>query len=42
VSHFEFAEFVRLPNLRLVGEPELAWFRPIASYVFNDAAIACG
>lgn len=36
------AELVRLPNLRLVGEPELAWFRPIASYVFNEATVACG
>jgi cytochrome P450 len=32
---------VRLPGLRLVGQPEVAWFRPIASYVFNKAVVAC-
>lgn len=32
---------MRLPGLRLVGAPELVWFRPIASYGFKHAAIAC-
>lgn len=32
---------VRLPGLRLVGVPQLAWFRPIASYGFTDARVAC-
>lgn len=32
---------VRLPGLRLVGEPRMAWFKAIASYVFLDAYVAC-
>jgi len=32
---------VRLPGLRFVGELRLAWFKPIASYVFLEANVAC-
>lgn len=32
---------VRLPGLRLSEEPRLAWFKPIASYVFLEANIVC-
>jgi cytochrome P450 len=32
---------LRVPGLRLVGEPKMAWFKPIASYVFLEAVLAC-
>ncbi|MCB2047494.1 MAG: cytochrome P450 [Novosphingobium sp.] len=31
---------LRLPGLRFVEEPQMAWFKPIASYVFLDAVLA--
>ena len=31
----------RLPGLRLVSEPRVTWFRPIASYEIKDMIIAC-
>jgi len=35
-------KLLRLPALRFTGEPEMAWFKPIASYVFLKAELACG
>ncbi len=32
---------LRLPNLRFTQEPKIAWFKPIASYVFLHAELAC-
>jgi len=34
-------KLLRLPALRFTGEPDLAWFKPIASYVFLKAELAC-
>jgi len=34
-------QLVRLPGLRLVGDPEVSWFKPIASYVFGKSMVAC-
>lgn len=32
---------LRLPNLRFTKEPKMAWFKPIASYVFLEAELTC-
>ena len=32
---------LRLPELRFTKEPKMAWFKPIASYVFLEAELAC-
>jgi cytochrome P450 len=32
---------LRLPGLRFSEEPKMAWFKPIASYVFLEANLIC-
>ncbi len=34
-------KLLRLPKLRFVDEPKMAWFKPIASYVFLEANLIC-
>lgn len=34
-------KLLRLPRLRFVDEPQMVWFKPIASYVFLEANLTC-